>query len=541
MLGAGYYLCMDETGKIILFELSLIHAHDPISLLQGLNRLRCHQCFTYESFNQEFMTTEPPIYPTSDLIATVVYDRYQTLKVPHLCSHNLEQVATALSLVLDILPAELKLPKLYLEKLNLTYPADTKRITEIFGTVNLSYVVDHPNDIDDFQRFLELIEACQYNFPKIQVTDYTDDEDSGYGEGFTMHQEKLYCQSLTPKILQLIDRNRKITCLVIEELDDFSSSDYKNLLTEPVKITQLQIDQLSSNNHRGASAVKFIVDFLLLFRLSLHELILGDDNSVEILHSIFTIGHAWPSLKIVNLGTKWRYDNIVLLPNNRCHFPLLTEVYFLEKDRVYEANPPLIDRLNGTTHEAYREELYFFLVYNRRNYIAAHCWDVISKNYLAKPYKISPDIRQLIFKYIIGVDTSKLGYVELPISLAEPDVFRVKSIRIIEELPNDIVYCLDRSSQRKWSRMKISRRKSDHHRRSRLKLELDLKRQQETIELIHEESEAKIKKLKAEIRTVAKSSISRLEKRGKSKRKRIDTLKGYEKKLKRSMDEILDN
>lgn len=523
MMHVDYYLCMAEDGNRTLFQVDPRNPHDMILLLQGMNRLRCHECFTYESYNASFMTTEPPIYPTSPLIPTISCDTGRGLTIPRLCSHNLEQIQNTLALITRFQPdvPQNNLPHVYLERIKIS--ADDKvKILEMFKKVTLSYIPELDRGIDGLNDFIDLLELCEYNFEKIYVDNPVDDYT--YGIGFIMHNDTLYARTLVPNILKFLDRNRKLTRVIIENVEESNPIDYAEILTEPLNVKYLEIYQFSIELYIVSVVGPRMINFLSIFKSSLHTLLYHDDDAVEIIAEFFKAEHGWPLLRRIDIADNPRHAAVMLSPNNRCNFPLLTEVYFIQSNVTYEANPRLIDRLSGQTYEAYREDLYLFLVYNRRNYIAAHCWEVIAKNYLAKPYQINKDIRALIFKLIIRADTSKLGYVEPPISLKHPEIFQVKRIKSDKEPPIDAVYCLDPVMKKKWRKAQTIHRKMSHHQKSRSQIEKDLK----------------IKRLKVEIRDNAAASIDRLERRSKTKRKRLETLETYQKKLKASLDELLE-
>lgn len=544
MIHVDYYLCMTEDGKRTLFQVDPRNPHDMILLLQGMNRLRCHECFTYEEYNEAFMTTQPPIYPTSPLIPTISCDTDHGLTIPRLCSHNLQQIQNTLALITRFQPdpPQNNLPHVYLERIKIS--ADDKvKILEMFKNVTLSYIPESSTGVDGLNDFIDLLELCEYNFEKIHVENYDHDDDFSYGVGFTMHNETLYAQSLVPNIFKFLDRNRKLTRVIVEDVEEFTFMNYINVLQKPVQVSYLEVDQFSSHMYLGATVAQSMIGFLSVFKSSLQKLAYHDDDAVEIMSEFFKAEHVWPLLRRIDMASNSRYDRLSVLPSNRCNFPLLTEVYFIENNLTYEANPKLIDRLSGETYEAYREELYLFLVYNRRNYIAAHCWEVIAKNYLAKPYRINKDIRELIFKLIIGADTTNFGYVEPPISLHYPEIYHVKCIKSdnrIRSLSGDMVYCFDDAIKKKWHKAKIIHRKATHHRKSRLQLEKDLSHKDSKIEQIRDDAEAKIKRLKVEVRDTAEASIQRLERRSETKRKRLETLETYQKKLKASLDELLE-
>lgn len=534
----NYYLCMDEDGQRRLIALDSRQVHDPVALLQGMNRIRCHKCFTYEPFNHVFMATNPPIYPTSPLIPTLVYENQNDLKIPYLCSHNLIDIATAVKIVIAKHSEVMKLPKLQLDGLRLSFPDDAGTINEFFKDFTLAYAAERP----DVHSFMKLIESCNYNFYKIQMTGFSDltVHRRNYNRTFTMYDNTLYTRCVTIDILSLLDKNRRLTHLTIEDLREFVECKHCNVLTKPSLITHLHIDTFTVHSFFRYSTNRNIIDFLSVFSNSLQELTLTDEMSISILEDIFKINQPWPALRKVNLNIYAREDFVKLIPTNRCNFPVLTSVNFIGKQHTYEPNPRLIDRLTGQTYEAYKEELYFFLVYNRRNYIAAHCWEVIAKNYLARPYNISPDIRRMIFKMVLEADTSKLGYVEPTISLTAPEVFQLKRIKNDANLPKDLIYCLGPNTLKRWTKIKTMTRKSEQHQNRRLELQKELDEQDDLINEIYGEAEEKIKKFKARIRADAQENVERLEKKGDLKRKRIETLEGYEKKIKTSLEELLN-
>lgn len=502
------------------------------SLIAKMKRVRCLRCWTYEW--KSLLDRQ--------VIPTMTYDpELKRIDILHLCMHNVELITSVLKQVIaeNYTPSEFEdirdpdtesLVDVYVNKLNFMFWRDERsfnlpKVFDDFVGVNLHFDTRaNPGELG-LNDFMEFISAFQYNFKTVQLlVNHEEEYKPNCGHGFLIEEYGRIATVpvITPWLMHHLTKIRNLTRLDIVSFGQTDIEAYKHTVYESCRLKILHIEDIIIGDDAVLSEQQIvsIVTICLAFRKTLVNFSIRDPDAILVIKKFFQINFAWPCLRHLAIFYDRALDDPHLSIDNRFNFPVLTTVNFFDTDWVYEPNPPIINQQTMKIYQPRSEDLYSFLVTNRRNLVAAKVWEIIATNYIGRAYKISPDIRRMISHMITHVDTGKLGFVEPDFSGSQHKVLSLKRIHGCPELPSDVIYCVDDASKKKWDKISKIKATAEKHQKRRQKLT------------------AEIADLKVELKEDSKSKLKRIKKAISQKRERIEALETYENKLESKLKKL---